>query len=109
MSDTNNPLENYVVDKLKSIDKYARRTRGSGCGNEVGDIKNNYLYVECKIKGTKSNIIMERNVWKKHLKGLPLNTNKLPIYVTQNKENERFVILDADDFFNLFINYIKGE
>lgn len=110
MSDRNNKLERWVTEKLKPIDKKARPTRGSGCGNEIGDNSNDYLYVECKEKHTKSNIIMERSVWYKHLNSLPIVTKKIPIYVTENKEREKFVILSAEDFFDLTNKlYQKGD
>ena len=107
MSDKNNKLERWVTEQLLPADKKARPTRGSGCGNEIGDNSNKYFYIECKEKHTKSNIIMERAIWYKHLRGLPIVTQKLPIYVTENKEREKFVVLNASDFFTMFKEYIK--
>ena len=101
MSDKNNSLERWVTEQLLPVDKKARPTRGSGCGNEIGDNSNKYLYIECKQKLTKSNVIMERSVWFKHLNGLPIATKKIPIYVTENKEREKYVVMSAHDFFNI--------
>jgi hypothetical protein len=101
MSDKKNKLERWVTEQLLPVDKKARPTRGSGCGNEIGDNSNDYLFVECKEKHTKSNIIMERAIWYKHLNSLPILTKKIPIYVTENKERDKFVILNATDFFNI--------
>lgn len=68
MSDKNNTLEQSIVEKLLPIDPYVRKTRGSGCGVEIGDISNKYFYIECKQKLTKSNIIVDYN--KEYLKTL---------------------------------------
>ena len=102
MSDHRNKLERYIVEKLLPIDPYARETRGSGCGNECCDVTNKYFYVECKQKLTKSNIIVDyKKEWLKSLNSMPVNTLKPLIIVTENKEGERFVTLNAEDFFDL--------
>ena len=102
MSDHKNPLERYVVEKLLPLDPYARPTRNSGGGNETLDITNKYFYVECKMKKTRSNIIVDyKKEWLKSLNSMPVNTLKPLIIVTENKEGERFVTLSAEDFFDL--------
>ena len=53
MSQKNNKLELYVTEKLQKLDPYTRPTRGSGCGNEIGDVSNRFFHVECKQKLTK--------------------------------------------------------
>ena len=111
MSDYKNKLEEWIAEKLKPIDKYARPTRGSGAGNEIGDISNALFYVECKIKGTKENIIIDyKNEWKKLLDDLPINTTKTPLIATENKEGERFITLKAEDFFEiLYLLYLTND
>lgn len=47
MSDSKNTLEQYITEKLREIDSSARKTRGSGCGNEIGDVSCKYFFVEC--------------------------------------------------------------
>jgi len=102
MSDSKNKLEQYIVEKLLPIDSYARKTRGSGCGNECCDVSNKYFYIECKQKKTKSNIIVDyKKEWLKSLNSMPVNTLKPLLIVTENKEGERFVTLSAEDFFEL--------
>jgi hypothetical protein len=57
MSEKNNELELHVAAGLTSVDRFTRPTRGSGCGNEIGDVANKYFFVECKQKHTKPSII----------------------------------------------------
>lgn len=102
MSDHKNSLESWVVEQLKSLDNKARRTRGSGCGNEIGDISNKLLYVECKMKHGNANIIVEfENEWLHLERQLPISTEKIQIVVTENKYGKKFVTLKAEDFFDL--------
>jgi hypothetical protein len=104
MSDHKNSLESWVVGQFidQEIDTRARRTRGSGCGNEVGDIANSYCYVECKMKHTKENIIVDfKEEWKHLLFRIPMYTTKFPVMFVEQMYGEKFAILKADDFFTL--------
>lgn len=102
MSDFRNTLEEYVVERLKEIDPCSKKTPGSGCGASLGDVSNQYFFVECKQKRTKANIIVDYKKEYLDLVGqMPLNTKKVAIIVTENKFGDKFVTLDADDFFDL--------
>jgi hypothetical protein len=102
MSDFKNSLESWVVEQLLPIDSRARRTRGSGCGNEIGDVSNAYFYVECKQKHTHENIIIEFKKEYQHLLfKVPTTSNKIVIMVNENKYGEKFVTLKAEDFFKM--------
>jgi hypothetical protein len=103
MSDHKNELESWVVGQLQDgIDPKARRTRGSGCGNEIGDVSNDTLYVECKMKHGHENIIVEfKNEWQHLLFRLPIKTEKIPVVFIEQKFGEKFAILKAEDLFNL--------
>ena len=95
-------LEEFVAEKLKEIDKDSRPTRGSGNSLEIGDIYSNLLYAECKQKLTKSNITIDyKKEYLKLLNQLPLDTKKFLIIVTENKEREKFVTMNFNDFFQL--------
>lgn len=110
MSDYKNSLEQYLAEKLKEIDPYARPTRGSGCGNEIGDISNQYFFVEAKQKLTKENIIMDyKKEWKKLNRDMPINTSKLPFIAIENKHNEKFIVLSSEDFFDLIYKIYKEK
>lgn len=102
MSDHKNSLESWVVGQLESLDPKARRTRGSGCGNEVGDVSNKFLYVECKMKHGHENIIVQfKEEWLHLINRLPFSTQKIAVVVVENKFGEKFVTLKAEDFFDL--------
>jgi len=109
MSDKNNPLEIYCANHLKEVDSTARKTRGSGCGNELGDISNKFFHIECKRKMTRENFTFDRKVWLKHLNGLPIVTKKIPFMCFENKLNERYVVIEAEDFFKIVKNLIKEK
>ena len=73
MSDVKNSLEIWVVEQLKSIDKFVHKTSGSGCGDlSKGDIANKYFFIECKIRHTQENIIIQwKDLWiKQHNKNM---------------------------------------
>lgn len=103
MSDSKNPLELWVVEQIKAIDKFCHKTSGSGCGDlSKGDIANKYFFVECKIRHTQENIVVQwHDLWLKHINQMPIASKKTPIIVIENKYGEKFVTLKAIDFFNL--------
>jgi hypothetical protein len=102
MSEKNNELELHMAEGLKEIDHFSRPTRGSGCGNELGDVSNKYFFVECKQKRTKENIIMDyKKEWLDLFTRIPLNSQKIPIVAIENKYGERFVLMNSNDFFKL--------
>lgn len=109
MSEKNNELEVHMAEGLKQIDKKSRPTRGSGCGNEIGDVSNRYFFVECKQKRTKENIVMDyKEEWLDLASRLPLNTKKIPIVAIENKYGDKFVVMSSEDFFKL-AKEAKGE
>ena len=99
MSQKNNELELYIAEKIKPIDPWARPTKASGASTEIGDVLNDSFYAECKLRNTK-NITIDRKVWIDFLSKLA-NPQKFPIYALQNKFKDRFVVMDAEDFFRL--------
>ena len=105
MSEKNNSLELYIVEKLKEIGIDARVTRGSGCGNEIGDISCDKFWVECKQKHTHKNIIMDRQeVWLKLIKKVPVHSLKEIFVVIENGFGEKFIVMDSEAFFRMLQN-----
>jgi len=99
-----NTLERWVETILKKIDPSAHRTAGSGCimGGSAGDVANKYFFIECKIRHTKENIFMQwKKEWISLLDKIPMKSNKIPMLVTENKYGEKFVILEAHEFFSI--------
>jgi hypothetical protein len=109
MSQKKNPLEVYIAEKLKRLDKWARPTRGSGASNEVEDTYNKFFVIEAKQKLTKENIILERKIWKKLINNVPIGSNRVPFYVMENKQNEKFAIIDLDTFFEILYKAYQEE
>ena len=103
-------LEFWVANKLKEyeLDPNARPTKASGASTEIGDVLNNLFYVECKFRSTK-NITINRKVWYKLLAQVPEEIDKLPIYVLENFDGDRFVVMDGNDFFAMISKYIKDN
>ena len=97
-------LENFVAEHLKSTDKYIRTSRASGASYDISDIVNKHFYMECK-NWNKENIILKRKDWLKLLNDIPLNSIKIPLYIFQNKHNEKFAVL----LFNDLLNIIKED
>lgn len=109
MSDGKNELEIHIAEGLKPIDRFSKPTPGSGCGNHLGDINNKYFFVECKIKHTKENIIIDyKKEWLDLTSQMPLNSKKIPIIATENKYGDRFVTMSSEDFF-ILAKEAKGE
>lgn len=110
MSDKHNNLEEYIVEGLKPIDKYTRKTKGSGCGAEIGDVQNQFFFVESKIKHGKVNIIVDyKNEWLTLNSRIPLNSTKIPVVIVENKFGEKFVTMEAVNFFELVRKAFQDE
>ena len=90
-------LELWVLSQF-SEDKLARLSRGSGNNNDIGDVVTSNYFFECK-NWNKDCVTLSMKIWNKLINQLPINTNKIPIYVYQNKSNKKFIIMDAEDFF----------
>jgi len=99
-------LESWVLSKIKEFDSTARLSRASGASNDLGDVSSQNLYVECKKRNTTS-ISIKESVWNHLLTQLPINTKKISIMVLENKNNKRFVVLDADEFFRIYQKGLK--
>jgi hypothetical protein len=109
MSEKNNPLELYIAEKLKSVDPTARPTKGSGCGNELGDIYSELFWAECKQKHTHANIIMDlKEDFLKLARKVPVDSLKEIFVVIENKFGDKFVVMESEAFFRL-VELAHGE
>jgi Holliday junction resolvase len=98
--DIGNELEEIIANKIRVIDPKCRKSRASGATYDIGDISNQYFYIECKLRN-KKNLIISKQVWQHLVNQIPINSSKLPILVQQNDENKIFVTMLLDDWFNL--------
>lgn len=101
-------FEEYLVGKLLCIDKYAKRTPGSGNKGRKGDVSNKYLLIEAKYTDKKS-ISFKRDVWDKLLSELPLHSSRIPMYALKDGDGNKYAVLDLDDFFDIFIDHVYYE
>ena len=100
-------FEDYIAERLKEIDPYARASKGSGNKNENYDINTSAeLACECKQRATKD-ITVKNDVWDKLCQEIPLHSEKIPVYMLENKEKKRWAVLELDDFLDLFIDRYK--
>ena len=110
MADKTNSLESYIVSKLLPYDPNARRTRGSGSHTELGDVYNTHFFVECKIKRTKTNIIMDRKEdFMKLAEKIPVHSFKEMFVAIENKFGEKYIIMDSEAFFRLVEKAYEDE
>jgi len=94
-------FEDYIAEELKVIDKNATHTKGS----RYGDLKVKGLHVECK-DYDKINVYKEE--WmKKCISEVPFHSNKIPLLVTKNKDNDIRVHMEWLDFLNLYVEFIE--
>ena len=99
-------LEEYVAEKLKGIYKYSRPTIASGATPaEKGDCKSPYFLIECKIRNTKS-FSFKEDTWLE-TKGMAAESYKDPVYIIQNKNGHRVVLLDFEDWISMVIELIE--
>jgi len=96
-------LQWYVARKLKQLGIKARPTKASGASTELGDVLNEVFLVECKQRNTKS-VTVDLHTWEKNKARLPVNSKRIPILVLENKEIKRFVVIEANDFFEMLRN-----
>ena len=95
--DKGTQLENWVLSQF-SNDKLARLSRASGATNDIGDVVTSDYFIECK-NWNRDCVTLSMKTWNHLINQLPINSQKLPIYVYQNKIGKKFVIMDAEDFF----------
>lgn len=95
-------LENYIASKFQDLGyKNACPSNGSGQCGSAGDISGvKDFVVECKLRTTKS-ITIKEEVWNKLVNEIPLGSERVPLYVLENKNKKRWIVMDVEDWFNL--------
>lgn len=103
-------LEIFVAERFKEIlkDSSIRPTKASSGGvrnTESGDVLNSKFEIECK-NWNEKNIFFSLEVWNKLCNSLPLGSTKIPLYIIEHQEKERFVLLTLEDFLRILENGI---
>ncbi len=94
-------LENYICEKFREIGINAYPSNGSGNKGSVGDISGLKDFgIECKKRNTKD-ITIKEEVWNKLVNEIPLSSERIPLYILENKNKKRWVCLDVEDFFRI--------
>ena len=99
-------LENYIAEKFKEIG-YMNACPSNGSGNKgsIGDISGVADFaVECKLRNTKD-ITVKEEVWNELVNSIPLSSERTPLYVLENKNKKRWVVMDVEEFFGLLENW----
>ena len=95
-------FENFVAEELKEIAPYATHTKGS----RYGDLKNvPGLHIECKAYN-KKNVFQETHM-KKCIEEVPLHSEKIPLLITKNVDNDIRVHMSWLDFKELYFEFHK--
>ena len=93
-------FEDFVAEELKEIAPYATHTKGS----RYGDIKNvPGLHIECKAYNSKN--VYQEDHMQKCIEEVPFHSDKIPLLITKNKDNNIRVHMEWIDFLNLYIEY----
>jgi hypothetical protein len=101
-------LEDFICEKVKEIDPYAKRTPGSGNKGRKHDVFTSCgLAIECKC-------YQKKNVWDvdwltKCESEVPLHSDKIAIVVTENKDKKKHVHLTFEDFWAIYKEYLKRK
>jgi len=97
-------LQWYIANKFKELgDDKAKPTKGSGntgLGSPSDVTTTLPFMVECKWRNTK-NLTIDIDVFDKNKNNIPINSPKLPMLALENENGRKFIVMDADDFFNM--------
>ena len=82
---------------------WIRPTKASGGGEhntELGDVICPFAVIECK-NHNKKDITFSMNTWLKLCNEIPMNSTKIPLYITRYQNKEDFVMMKFSDFIQL--------
>ena len=61
------------------------------------------FFVEAK-NWNRECVTLSMKTWNHLINQLPINTQKIPIYIYQNSKGKKFLIMEAEDFFRRIRN-----
>lgn len=99
-------LEEFILECIKELDIYVKRSPGSGNKGRKADLVTRLpLHIECKQRNLKS---CYRQEWyDKSQEEIPLHSDKIAILVTEDKDKKRMVHLNWEDFWELYKRSLK--
>jgi Holliday junction resolvase len=102
-------LENYICEKFKELNINAYPSNGSGNKGSVGDISGQDLFgIEAKNRNTKD-ITIKEDIWNKLCNEIPYHSERKPMYVLGNKNKQRWVVMNIEDFFEILKGYLEAK
>ena len=100
-------LEEFILEHIKEIDSYAKKSPGSGNKGRKGDLVTKCgLKIECKDNQSLKNAYKEVDM-QKIIEEVPLHSQDIPILITRNKDKKIRVHLDFKDFWEIYKGSIK--
>lgn len=102
-------LESFLSEKFKELGfPNACRSNGSGNKGSLGDISGqNILVCEAKNRNTES-VTIKKETWDKLTSSIPLHSNRLPMLVLRNKNNQTFCVMEANDMFMILKGWMEN-
>lgn len=95
-------LEELILQDIKEVDKYAKRTPGSGNKGRKGDISTSCkLAIECKDNQSLKNAFKESDMIK-IIEEVPLHSQDTPILITRNEDKKIRVHIEWNDFWEIY-------
>jgi len=102
-------LEEFILQCVKEIDKYVRRSPGSGNKGRKGDLVTNIgLKFEMKDNQALKSAYKESDMLK-IISEVPLHSQDIPILVTRNKEKKIRVHMEFEDFWRIYKRSLNNE
>jgi len=102
-------LEELILEYIKEIDIYAKRSPGSGNKGRKGDLVTSCgLKLECKDNQSLKNAYKEADM-DKIIKEVPLHSQDIPVLITRNKDEKIRVHLEWTDFWSIYTRSLKCQ
>jgi hypothetical protein len=96
-------FQDYIAERLKEIDPFARSSKGSGNQGELGDVNNRVgLNIECKQTDKVRDVSIKKEDWEHVCNEIPLHSDRIPVLCLENNEGKRWAVLDLDTFLELY-------
>ena len=93
-------LEKYIVSYLQEIDPKTKQSNNSGAVSNNGDIQTSKFLIECKHRNTK-NLTIQKKTWNKLCNQIVVGSNKIPLLILENIDNDIFTIMGFKDLIQL--------
>jgi hypothetical protein len=93
-------LEKFILSYFQEIDPKTKQSNNSGAVSNNGDILTKDFIIEAKHRNTKD-VTLKSDVWRKLSSQIPIGSQKMPLYILRNEQNETFVVLDFKDFIRI--------